>query len=342
MGFFKRYPIFCIVLVLLLLVLGGGIFLVLQERARVKEAENDYESALRRVQEVSRGVLYDPDTGERIAPTAANRELLKVRLDQVDADLDRIREGMAARTGKILNDSADEFTFLPKLQSFIAKQKAAAAKNQIILQTDEAFGFAKYATRAVQPQIEMIPALNRQRQVLDYILNQLIACQPSAILSVERELVEGAPTEENTRNRNRVVPDDDVFTIEELVTARANDFIDTSAFRLVFTGRTDVLRNFLNRLAEFELPLIVRSVEVRIAAEGDQPKQAEKKSKPNSEDALFALFGGSANDEEEAAPVEVVPGKEPVITENISRFTVVIEYVELSIDSKINSEEAGS
>lgn len=349
MGFFKRYPIFCVVLVLLVLALGAGVYLVISQQAKVEDAKESYENQVRRLQEVSRGVLYNSETGQRVAPTKANRELLQVRLDQVDGDLERIRSGMVARTDRILNDSADEFTFLPKLQSFIASLKALAAKNHVILQSDEAFGFAKYATQAAQPKKEMIPMLNRQRQVLDYILKQLMASEPVSILAVEREFVERPPEEENSRNRGRNsnsnsnTKEDDVFTIQELVTARSNEFIETSAFRIVFTGRTNALREFLNRLGKFELPLIVRSVEVVPATESDVPKQAEAPKQNSSENALFALFGGG---DEEEAEVEVTeetdPNKKPVITETESKFTVVIEYVEVNIDSDDETEEAGS
>jgi hypothetical protein len=254
---------------------------------------------------------------------------------------------MAARTSDLLGDSADEFTFLPKLQSYIASLKALAAANNVKLGSDEAFGFAKYATRAEQPPTEMIPELNLQRQVLDYIVSKLIETRPTAILSVEREFVENANEPVDARNRNRSRtddPDDDVFTIQELVTARSNEFIDTSAFRLVFTGRTDVLRGFINRLGRFELPLIVRSVEVEPASESDEPEQEEAASGGGGQDALFALFGGGGaeNEAEEAGEPEAVPGRDPVITENLSKFTVVIEYVEVLIESDETSEEAGS
>ncbi len=343
MGFFKRYPIFCIVLVLLALVLGAGVYLVVTERARVEQAKSDYVRQLRQLEEVSRGVPYSDETNERVAPIAENREVLENRLEKVRADLARIREGMMARSDRILGDSADEFTFLPKLQSFIARNKALAANNQIKLEEEEAFGFARYATRAAQPAEEMIPLLNLQRQILDYILNELINSRPSAILAVERELVEAPAADERGRPITRDNRGSDVFTIAELVTAGSNEFIRTSAFRVVFTGQTDVLRNFLNRLASFELPLVVRSVEVQPASPEDEPETAASPREEEPDDALATLFGRNDEPEpEEPEASEEAPVGDPVITENNSKFTVVIEYVELEIDSEENGEEAGS
>ena len=349
MGFFKKYPIFCVVLLLLLLVLGGGIYLVLTERAKAEEARDDYESEIRRLEQVSRGVPYESEDGDqRILPNAENRKVLEERLAQVTGDLQRIRQGMAARSGNLLGDTADEFTFLPKLQSFIASLKAKAAANEIQISRNEAFGFASYATRAEQPPTDKIPELNLQRQVLDYIVKKLIDAGPTAILAVERELVEADETEETDRNRDRGSirgnNDDDVFTIEELVTARSNEYIETSAFRLVFTGRTDVLRQFLNTVGRFEIPLIVRSVQVEPTSEEDQPEEEEAAPTDNQQDSLLALFGGddeSEETEEEAGP-ESIPGQDPVITENQSKFTVVIEYVEVLIEESESTEEGNS
>ena len=50
--------------------------------------------------------------------------------------------------------------------------------------------------------------------------------------------------------------------VDPRVTARVKGFIDTMAFRITFTGQTAALRNFVVRLAEFELPILVREVEV--------------------------------------------------------------------------------
>jgi len=342
MGFLKKYPIFCILLVLFLLVLGAGIYLTLNERAKAVAAEEAYEAEVRRLADVSTGVVYETVEGnQRIKPTAENRELLEQRLQQVRSDLERIRKGMAARTGVLLGDSADEFTFLPKLQSYIAALKALAAVNEVKLESEEAFGFAKYATQAEQPQKEMIPELNLQRQILDYLLRQLIESKPTAILAVEREFIEQPPNEDDPRSRRRnTSTEDDVFAIQELVTARANEFIDTSAFRIVFTGRTDVLREFLNRLGRFELPVIVRSVEVQPADPEDELVE-EDSAGQDTDDSLLALFGEDEESGEEAQP-EDVPGRDPVITENQSKFTVVIEYVEVRIESEESNEEGES
>jgi len=329
MGFIKKYPIFCVLLLLFALLLGTGIYLALGERAKLAEAENALQSDVNRLRQVSDGVPYDD--GKRVPPTAASREILEERLREVRGDLLRIRDIMKARTESVLDDPADEFTFLPKLQTFIARLKSDAASNEVGIESNEAFGFARYATRARQPSAADVPLLDLQRQVLAYILRQLIQSEPRAILAVEREMVESPAENENQPQRA-----EDIFSVPEFVTARSNEYIDTYAFRLVFTGRTDVLRRFINRLAAFELPLIVRSIEVTPVEEGDEPEEATAGA--GGEDDLFSLFGGGDTQPEESPEEDSDPDGEPVITENKSKFAVVIEFVELRTEAIAETE----
>src|SRR5207245_42405 len=62
----------------------------------------------------------------------------------------------------------------------------------------------------------------------------------------------------------------DFFDPDPQLSVRQPGWIDSEAFRLEFTGPTPVLRDFLNTLATYRLPLIVSSVEVEPAA-ADEP-----------------------------------------------------------------------
>ena len=76
--------------------------------------------------------------------------------------------------------------------------------------------------------------------------------------------------------------------------------VESEAFRLEFTGQTAVLRAFLNSLAALPRPVIVRRVEV---------------------EPLTAESGAST------APVAGAPV--PLVAQNLSKFAVVVECVEL-------------
>ena len=103
--------------------------------------------------------------------------------------------------------------------------------------------------------------------------------------------------------------------------------IDTLAFGLTFTGYTDSLRGLLNDLAKFDLPIVVRSIEV------ERPSGSRTTTKVpanNNLDAFFGVFDGGSNPEE-GAPEEA---QKPVISENISTFTVVLEFIEIVLPTQ--------
>ena len=79
--------------------------------------------------------------------------------------------------------------------------------------------------------------------------------------------------------------------------------LEGDAFRLEFIGQTTALREFLNALAAFKLPVIVRSVEV-------EPLNAQLPA------------AASAGPPAAGAPV-------PLVVQNFSRFVVVVELVRL-------------
>ena len=89
---------------------------------------------------------------------------------------------------------------------------------------------------------------------------------------------------------------------------------------MTFTAYTDSLRSFLNDLAKFDLPIVVRSIEVTRPT-GSQTTAAPARG--NNLDAIFGAFGGQG---EADAPKEA---QKPVISENISTFTVTLEFIEI-------------
>ncbi|HKK18214.1 MAG TPA: Amuc_1100 family pilus-like protein, partial [Opitutales bacterium] len=187
-----------------------------------------------------------------------------------------------------------------------------------------AFGFERYIDEAVMLQDpDKVSSLDKQRQILSYLLTQLIEADPQSINAVRRESVESV--EQKSKS---------TFSIDPAVSARVPGAIDTMAFSITFSGYTDVLREFLNSLAQFELPIVVRSVEV------ERPSGKETVVAPprqRNTDNIFDLFGGGQ--EETTASQEVDPeGPKPVIEENISRFTVILEFIEVVLPDTQNQE----
>jgi hypothetical protein len=107
----------------------------------------------------------------------------------------------------------------------------------------------------------------------------------------------------------------DLFEIDSRITARVPGFVNASAFRISFVGETEALRALLNKLAGFELPLVVRSVEV---------EPVVKTKAPAATNSLNSIFGTV----DKAATAEPEQPK-PLVEKVLSKFTVTVELIDL-------------
>ncbi|MDB6114389.1 MAG: hypothetical protein JWQ62_1334 [Lacunisphaera sp.] len=199
------------------------------------------------------------------------------------------------------------------LAGFVEKTRTLAARAQVMLQPDERFGFATHANEGPEP--DLVPAVWRQRIVGQYLVETLVESRPRALLRVQRErpltAVQRAARNQPLPASANPVPGDapaagtggqpaDFFEFDPQLSVRVPGEIESDAFRLEFTGQTAALRAFLNNLATFKLPLVVRSVDVQpLAAEATTP------------DVPSVAAG---------APV-------PLVSQSLSKFAVVVEFV---------------
>lgn len=194
------------------------------------------------------------------------------------------------------------------IASFVEKTRALAARALVVVRPDERFGFASHANEG--PEAGLVPAVFRQRVVAQYLVESLIEARPRALLNVQRErpLTAAARALRNQPPPPGAVPaatgglPADFFDFDPALSVRVPGRVDSEAFRLEFTGQTTALRTFLNTLATFTLPVIVRSVEVE------------------------PLAAGSSEADPAAAP-SVAGAPVPVVSRNVSRFVVVVECV---------------
>jgi hypothetical protein len=120
----------------------------------------------------------------------------------------------------------------------------------------------------------------------------------------------------------------DYFDLDARLSARAPGLVEVSAFRLIFTGQTAALRALLNQLAGFELPVIVRAVEVEpaagedLVAAGEEPPAATAPPGPPASIVLTAPA---------AKPAAKTPSAiAPIVARSVSKFTVTLEFVALT------------
>ncbi|MFM7749315.1 MAG: hypothetical protein ACKPB0_02730, partial [Opitutaceae bacterium] len=94
------------------------------------------------------------------------------------------------------------------------------------------------------------------------------------------------------------------------------------------TGQTAALRNFITRLAEFDLPVLVREVEVESVSGEEAAAFLAESAKP----AASEVQAGSQTVAAKVAPKAAVPRQAaaaPIVAKSLSRFTVTVELVEL-------------
>ncbi len=324
MGLLKKNLNFCILVLVCLLVFAAGAYLAFAESGKVTAAQKKINRA-----EAQRTSLLSADP----APSPENVAASEQNVAQLRAQLDKIRENLQRGAG--INASEDGVRVVASIQQYFAEyqRRFTAITNQV---GDEdvpcdvpngfAFGFDRYFDEATPPQDPAVArTLDKQRQILSYILDQLIEASPHSIKEVKREVLEVKPDSKGKASEAAG------FKINPAISARVPGAIDTMAFAVTFTGYTDSLRSFLNELAKFDLPIVVRSVEVQ-RPQGSATT-ATRVNAGNAND-IFGVFGASAPTSDEA-PEEV---QKPVISENVSSFTVILEFIEiiLPFDSEEN------
>lgn len=309
MDFIKKNITLCLFVLICLLAAAAGAYLAFAESGKAKSAQSKISNA-----EAQLSSLLQADP----APSAENVAASEQNVANLKAELSKIRANL--QKGSRMNVSTDGIGVMASIQQYITEYQGRIASvtdedGVELIQTPSnfAFGFEKYIEEGEPLQdAKVIASLDKQRQILSYIVNKLIDANPDEITSVQREHLEGAAGEIG-------------FEISKAITARVPGAIDTMAFSVTFTGYTDSLRVFLNSLAKFDLPIVVRSIEV----ERPQGSATTADLETNDLDSIFGAFGGASS------AVEVAPesAQKPVISENVSSFTVVLEFIEIILPS---------
>jgi len=296
----KKYPAFSGALIALAVLVAGESWCVCERVGAARKAQVKLEQKRRKLRAVA---AIEP------APTA---EIAA----QIEADLARTNRAVAATRAELKGrgPAAEVLEKTPAparrpeaffdIAAFVEKMRDQARRAGVAIKADERFGFAEYANTGPEP--ELIPAVFRERLVAEHLLEALFAARPRQLLAVQRE----RPREKTERTpaggaaylSAGAAPD--FFEIDPRVTARVPGFVEATAFRVSFIGQTAVLRALLNKLAGFELPMVVRAVEVEPA--------------------------GVAFEERPAAVAGGVAALAPLVPRSLSRFTVTVEFIDLA------------
>ena len=326
MSFFKDHKGFAGILIGLALVFLATSVLAFNAMQKASKAERRAIAQYRNLESLM--AIYPP-------PTLENQE-------RVASELAAFRAALSQSLGVFedateLVGSSDAVEVLPKVQGLIVDLRRSANSAGVSISEDASFGFARYREEVEPPSPEVIPLLDKQIQIVEPLISLLIASGPDSIVEVSREYVESG--DPNTRDPNRPIPDaPETFIIAQEETARVAGALETLAFQMVFEGYTQSLRDFLNELSSLNLPLVVRDIQVEPAI----GSQAMTQSGGATQDAgngqagspFASLFGGGESERPADAEGETEgePEQVPIIEENLSRFTVTLEYIEVTLD----------
>jgi hypothetical protein len=269
--------------------LGGGGFWLFRLKAR---AGQDLAALQRALVERDQLARLNP------APSEANERAIAAELGAAQRAVEGWRVVLRGRDPSLLAPApaAQPIDAYFELADLRERLRARAGRLQVALRPDEGFGFATYAREG--PAVAQLPAVHRQRLVVQYLVETLLEARPREVRSVQRERPNPPPagTENGSGTEGPAEAAADFFIPDERRPRSAAGLVETGFFRLEFIGQTSVLRSFLNALAAFRLPVVVRRVEV-------EPVNA--------------------------APTEPgASGPAPLGAAAPSRFTVVVEFIE--------------
>ncbi len=242
------------------------------------------------------------------APTAENTGLIEADRVRTNRKLAELKTALKPAAGADPSHeppaTAHRAEAFFELAEFVEAMRARALQAGVKLRTDERFGFSRYAHEA--PEAGQIAAVLGERRRMEALLEALLAAQPHEIISCQRELPGERPGEARKFNPEQTlaarapgVAGEDFFAVDPRISWRVSGVVETAAFRLTFTGRTETLRTLLNRLGEMEPPVLVRAVEV---AAPDRPRESIR---------------------------PVGAGAVPLVASPWSRFTVTVEFIRI-------------
>ena len=322
---FKENPIFFSVTGLLLLVFL--VFSILFVLGSLKK--NDLDQKFNTGQDdLSRIISKKPyPTKKNLSASDQNVSELRVRKTEYEEKL--LGKGKLKLTHQ--NGPQYEFTVKRRIREYALAKRAQAKNNNVKLkkgETKETFGFSNYVDQtALTNNDALAREIDKQRAILEHVLTQLLDSGITEFIAVRRENLE------NQLDPNLPIAADDVFQLDPKMSARVVGAIDTYVFQFEFVGYTSGLRMFFYQISSFELPIVVRDVNAsRVQQDAVVANLPSSSSVPFKTPVgnSFSPFGTpSPFPGSNTVPQQPVLQK-PVVDKNLSRFVIILEFIELA------------
>ncbi len=208
------------------------------------------------------------------APTGETARHLEEVLAGLEQSIGAIRKEFEVQaTQAPVPENRSEAFFM--LARYVADMRALAAAAGVICRDDEPFGFGTHARSG--PANPLMVPVHRQRLAAEALLTVLFASGPSRFEGLQRERPEPGSVRD----------DSDFFEIDPELSVRAPGLVETVPLRVVFTGQTGVLRDFLNHLVGASPRFLVR--EVSVEPRSQSVPAGEPTSWVRADDSRFAV-----------------------------------------------------
>ncbi len=208
------------------------------------------------------------------------------------------------------------------LVKFVENYRRKALWKGISLREDENFAFGELLSQTAEFSRASAAQNYRQRLILSRLLDSLFESSPLRLAAVQRQPVPPLDGEIKSHLGNKLAGD--FFTFDEPENGFGETISNSFKIRLAFTGRTENLRRFLNQIALLETPLRVCAVEVSPVNHEKTPGASIKRAGSTNS---FGIF-------DEADPGKPARAPVPIVEENTSLFTVVLQYFEITADDE--------
>jgi len=277
---------------------------------------------------LSRAISKKPyPTKDNLEKSDQNVSKLQVRKTEHEENL--LGKGKLQLTPEDVPDY--EFTVKRRIREYALAKRAQAKKNNVKLKkgaNKETFGFSNYVDQTTTTNNNALAReIDKQRTILDHVLTQLLDSGITEFIAVRRENLE------NQLDPTLPIAADDVFQLDQKMSARVIGAIDTYAFQFEFAGYTSGLRRFFNQISSFELPVVVRDVNATRVQQDTLVTNIPASSpvpfnRPGA--APFSPFGSAAPFTVKKTSNEQQIEQQPVVDKNLSRFRIILEFIELA------------
>jgi len=306
MDWYKRNPFFYSVLAVLVAVAICGLWFLSGERKELSELISEHdrksrvlESLLSRKPSPTNGNIEVLDLNYATLYQEYKRSLGVLKLDAYDKDL---------FFGVLPATHNDAFFAIAR---YVEDTRVLASGKGVGIPEGYRFGFEEYANTG--PEQSEIENCHHQMKIMGVLAQWLLDSGISELLGIQR----GRDSSEGVVSSRRESDAEfaaDVYAIDRDSKAKMDGAIESKSFRVAFKGQSASLRNFLNRLTNSSLPLVVSSIETRLSGETGKDGREAMPENPFFQDAS-----------EEAMEASRIP----IISENESLFVVTLEFLTL-------------